>query len=174
MEIPSSTGGVRAVLDGGKRAEFEAEVARTPAKHLVYVILDWALPAGGEAVETAVVERLRSGDFTGVLDENGEPVAPTHPPLEVGEVAPTVWSMGVPAGSKTFPATIEGIRGVLDGERLVEFEAEIARTPGHELTCAALRWGYPPEELAGEDALVAELKARLVPGDGPAGEAEES
>ncbi|OKH91345.1 hypothetical protein AB852_30900 [Streptomyces uncialis] len=70
-----------------------------------------------------------------------------------------MWSTGFPVGSKTFPATIEGIRAALDTERLPEFEAEITGTPGHELTYAALRWGYPPEELAEEDALIADLKA---------------
>ncbi|WP_187337563.1 MULTISPECIES: hypothetical protein [unclassified Streptomyces] len=161
IEIPSSIEGVRAALDARELAEFEAEIARTPAKHLVYVILGWALPPDAEKVNPDAVGRLQSGDFSGVLDENGEAVTPTHPPLDeaAGEVAPSVWSTGFPLGSKTFPATIGGIRAVLDTERLAEFEAEIAGTPGHELTYAALRWGYPPEELAEEDALIADLKA---------------
>ncbi|MFE3017735.1 hypothetical protein [Streptomyces sp. NPDC059256] len=161
VEVPSSIEGVRAVVESGRLAEFDAEIARTPAKHLVYVILGWALPAGAEDTDPEVVGRLRSGDFTGVLDGDGEPVTPTHPPLDeaAGEVAPPVWSTGFPVGSKTFPATIEGIRAVLDDDKTAEFEAEIAGTPGHELTYTALRWGYPPEDLAEEDALIAELKA---------------
>ncbi|MFI1890315.1 hypothetical protein [Streptomyces jumonjinensis] len=166
--MPSSIEGVRTGLDAEKRREFEAEIARTPAKHLVYVILDWAVPSEVSAQDAAVIERLKAGDFVGVLDEDGKSVSPTHPPLDAAadETAPTVWSMGVPVGSKTFPATIDGIRGVLDGEKLAEFEAEIAWTPGHELTYAALRWGYPPEELAEEDALVARLKAGFFPEGG--------
>ncbi|MFI6524385.1 hypothetical protein [Streptomyces uncialis] len=161
IEIPSSIEGVRAALEARGLAEFDAEIARTPAKHLVYVILGWALPPDAEEADPEAVGRLKSGDFSGVLDENGEVVAPTHPPLDeaAGEVAPAVWSTGFPVGSKTFPATIEGIRAALDTERLPEFEAEITGTPGHELTYAALRWGYPPEELAEEDALIADLKA---------------
>ncbi|WP_405645350.1 hypothetical protein [Streptomyces uncialis] len=160
IEIPSSIEGVRAALEARGLAEFDAEIARTPAKHLVYVILGWALPPDAEEADPEAVGRLKSGDFSGVLDENGEAVAPTHPPLDeaAGEVAPSVWSTGFPVGSKTFPATIEGIRAALDTERLPEFEAEITGTPGHELTYAALRWGYPPEELAEEDALIADLK----------------
>ncbi|MFD8937660.1 hypothetical protein ACFV0R_20800 [Streptomyces sp. NPDC059578] len=161
MEVPSSIGGVRATLAPERAAEFDAVVARTPAKHLVYVILDWALPPGAAESDTATVRRLRSGDFSGVRDGDGTPVAPTHPPLNeaAGEIAPTVWSTGYPVGSKTFPATIDGIREALDEGRRAEFEAEIVLTPGHELTYAVLRWGYPPEDLAEEDALVAELRA---------------
>ncbi|MEU0685979.1 hypothetical protein [Streptomyces uncialis] len=161
IEIPSSIEGVRAALEARELAEFDAEIARTPAKHLVYVILGWALPSEAEERNPEAVGRLKSGDFTGVLDENGAAVTPTHPPLDeaAGEVAPSVWSTGFPVGSKTFPATIEGIRTALDTGRLAEFEAEIAGTPGHELTYTALRWGYPPEELAEEDALIADLKA---------------
>ncbi|WP_190121433.1 hypothetical protein [Streptomyces inusitatus] len=159
--MPSSIGGVRAELEPEKAAEFDAVVARTPAKHLVYVILDWTLPPGAAESDATTVGRLRSGDFSGVRDGDGKPVAPTHPPLDEveGETAPTVWSTGFPVGAKTFPATIEGIRQALDEDRRAEFEAEISRTPGHELTYAALRWGYPPEDLAEEDALVAELRA---------------
>ncbi|MFI5620997.1 hypothetical protein [Streptomyces sp. NPDC051567] len=159
MEIPSSVGGVRATLDGEALAEFEAELARTPAKLLVYVILAGALPPGAESADGVTVARLRGGDFTGVLDEDGKPVSPTHPPLAAGEVASPVWFMGFSIGSKTFPATLDGVRAVLDTGKLAEFEADIAATPGHELVYAALRWGYPPEDLAEEDALIAELKA---------------
>ncbi|MFI1825143.1 hypothetical protein ACH41E_01645 [Streptomyces sp. NPDC020412] len=152
---------MRETLKPERAAEFDAVVARTPAKHLVYVILDWALPPDAEESDAATVGRLRSGDFSGVRDGGGEPVAPTHPPLDEaeGEVAPAVWSTGFPMGSKTFPATIEGIRDALDEDRRAEFDVEIVRTPGHELTYAALRWGYPPDDLAEEDALIAELRA---------------
>ncbi|QDY76956.1 hypothetical protein [Streptomyces qinzhouensis] len=161
MEVPSSIAGVRAALEPDRAAEFDAVVARTPAKHLVYVILDWTLPRGAEKSDAVTVGRLRGGDFSGVRDGDGNPVTPTHPPLDETqeEPAPAVWSTGFPIGSKTFPATIDGIRGALDQDRRAEFEAEITRTPGHELTYAALRWGYPPEDLAEEDALVAELRA---------------
>ncbi|MER7045818.1 hypothetical protein [Streptomyces jumonjinensis] len=127
----------------------------------MYVVLDWALPPVAGAADVPVVRRLKGGDFTGVVDGDGNPVAPSHPPLDetAGESAPTVYSAGFPVGSKTFPATIESIRAVLEEGRRAEFEAEIARTPGHELIYALLRWATPPEELLAEDALIADLKA---------------
>ncbi|MEU9606365.1 hypothetical protein [Streptomyces sp. NPDC048057] len=161
VEVPSSIEGVRAGLEPEKAAEFDAAVARTSAKHLVYAVLDWALPPVAGAVDGPVVRRLRAGDFAGVVDGDGKPVAPSHPPLDeaAGESAPTVYSAGFPVGSKTFPATIEDIRAALEEDRRAEFEAEIARTPGHELVYALLRWATPPEDLLAEDALIAELKA---------------
>ncbi|MFI2210243.1 hypothetical protein [Streptomyces sp. NPDC020141] len=166
VEIPSSLGGVRAGLAAERAAEFDAEAVRTPGASLVYVILDWALPEGAAREDPEAVERLRAGDFRGVVDGNGEPVSPTNPPRDplTGEPPSPMYRSGFPIGSVTFPATIEGIRAVLDEERRAEFEEEIARTPGHELTYATVRWGYPPEELAAEDALIAQVKAELYAG----------
>ncbi|MFI1829093.1 hypothetical protein ACH41E_21965 [Streptomyces sp. NPDC020412] len=161
VEVPSSMGGVRSGLGPERAAEFDAAVARTSAKYLVYAVLDWALPPVAGDADEPTVRRLRAGDFAGVVDGDGRPVAPSHPPLDeaAGESAPTVYSAGFPVGSKTFPATIEGVRAVLEEGRRGEFEAEIARTPGHELVYALLRWATPPEDLLTEDALITELKA---------------
>lgn len=96
VEVPSSVGGVRAALEPERAAEFDSVVAGTPAKHLVYVILDWALPPGAEEPDAVTVGRLRGGDLSGVRDGDGNPVAPTHPPLDEAEaeVAPTASGRG--------------------------------------------------------------------------------
>ncbi|MFJ7420555.1 hypothetical protein ACIQXD_18385 [Streptomyces uncialis] len=166
VEVPASIGGVRAVLDEGRVAEFEAEIARTPAVDLVYAVLAWALPARAFTEDPATVARLRAGDFTGVLDGDGEPVTPTHPPHDdtTGASRSPVFRTGFPLGSVTHPATIQGIRAVLDSERLAGFEAETARTPAQDLVYVALRWGYPPEEKAADDAEIEQVKAELAAG----------
>ncbi|GGZ15221.1 hypothetical protein GCM10010387_04400 [Streptomyces inusitatus] len=166
IEIPSSLRGVRAALEEARAAEFDAEAMRTPGASLVYTVLDWALPGWAAAEDPAAVARLRAGDFTGVLDGDGRPVAPSHPPRDpvTGERPSATYKTGFPVGSVTFPATIEGIRAELRGERLAEFERDIVGVPAQELVYATLRWGYPPERLAEEDALIDRLKAELFAG----------
>ncbi|MFJ4773997.1 hypothetical protein ACIP88_33630 [Streptomyces uncialis] len=59
IEIPATIGGVRARLDDARRAEFDAEVATTPAHLLHFTILHWATPDEVAAETDAVVAQLR-------------------------------------------------------------------------------------------------------------------
>ncbi|MFE7129580.1 hypothetical protein ACFVIM_01840 [Streptomyces sp. NPDC057638] len=166
VEVPASIGGVRARLDEGRAAAFDAEIARTPAVDLVYAVLAWTLPARAATEDPATVARLKAGDFTGVRDGDGDPVTPTHPPHDATSGTPrsSVFRTGFPVGSVTHPATIEGIRAVLDGERLAAFETETAQAPAQDLVYVALRWGYPPEARAEDDRAIEQVKAELAAG----------
>ncbi|MFD7552198.1 hypothetical protein [Streptomyces sp. NPDC059816] len=149
-EIPASIDGVRARLDGKRLAAFDAVVDQTPAKHLVYVLLEHVLPTGAENSDPASVARLRAGDFTGVLDQDNTPVTVLDPPPATGEAVPAVWTVDEYNGEPPteFPATIAGIRRTLAGEKLAEFEQETGRVAGQDLATALFRWSYPAEQKA--------------------------
>ncbi|MFJ4774003.1 hypothetical protein ACIP88_33665 [Streptomyces uncialis] len=162
VEIPASIDGVRARLDGQRLAAFDAAVDRTPAKHLVYVLLEHALAAGAESTDPAAVARLRSGDFSGVLDQDNDAVTVTDSPPAEGEFVPLVWTVDEYNGEPPaeFPATIAGIRRALAGEKLAEFAQEIGRTAGQDLVITLFRWSYPAEQQARDTAAFDRLAAQ--------------
>lgn len=162
VEIPSSIDSIRAHLTGKRLAAFDAAVADTPAKHLLYVLLDHSLPADAEDLDPATVARLRSGDFTGVLDDDGAPVIPSDPPPVDGELVPSVWTVDEYDGEPPteFPSTIAGIRNGLAGEGLAEFAQEIGRTAAHHLALELFRWSYPAEQQAKDNHAFDRLAAQ--------------
>ncbi|MEW1654258.1 MULTISPECIES: hypothetical protein [unclassified Streptomyces] len=72
VEVPATIDGIRATLPEADRAAFEAEVRRTPAQELHRVLARWALPAAAEEEDDAIVARLRAGDFTGCVPQDGD------------------------------------------------------------------------------------------------------
>ncbi|PJN38689.1 hypothetical protein CG747_21580 [Streptomyces sp. CB02959] len=72
VEIPATIDGIHAVLPEVDRAAFEAEVRRTPAQDLHRVLARWALPAAAEREDDAILARLKAGDFTGCVPQDGD------------------------------------------------------------------------------------------------------
>ncbi|KUL46025.1 hypothetical protein ADL22_10930 [Streptomyces sp. NRRL F-4489] len=72
VEVPATMDGIRAALPEKDRAAFDAEVRRTPAQDLHRVLARWALPAAAENEDEAIVARLRDGDFTGCVPQDGD------------------------------------------------------------------------------------------------------
>ncbi|MEO3976888.1 hypothetical protein [Streptomyces sp. CAU 1734] len=161
-EVPASIDGVRALLTGKRLDAFDTAVADTPAKHLLYVVLDHALPADADVLDPATVARLRSGDFTGVLDHDGAPVIPRDLPPNEGELVPPVWTVDEYNGEPPteFPATIAGIRRILTGDKLTEFEQETGRIAAQDLAIALFRWSYPAEQQTMDAAVFDRLAAQ--------------
>jgi hypothetical protein len=161
VEIPASISGVRARLSEQRLTDFDAAVGSTPAKLLLYILLEHALPADAESTDPAAVARLRAGDFSGVLDHDGAPVTPSDLPPGEGELVPSAWTVDEYDGEPPtrFPATIAGIRATLAGEKLAEFAQEIGRTAGQDLTVTLFRWSYPAEQQARDTAAFDRLAA---------------
>ncbi|MFE7130933.1 hypothetical protein ACFVIM_08745 [Streptomyces sp. NPDC057638] len=159
VTVPATIQGVRAALPPDRAEDFDAEVPRTPGPDLLYFLLDAlvesVLTPVGTPQDREVIARLRTGDFAGVLDERHEPVhvgfAPRDP--EAGEPSPQ-WT----ASTGPFPATIEGIRATLAPDQRPAFDRDIATTPAQHLAHATVRWGYPAEDRAREDELIARLR----------------
>ncbi|MGC0423635.1 hypothetical protein [Embleya sp. AB8] len=79
VTLPGTLGGIRAALPEERREEFDKVVYDTPLEHLVRrVVLDWALPPEAHEEAEEALERVRRGDYTGVVDADGNPV--TGPP----------------------------------------------------------------------------------------------
>jgi len=57
------------------------------------------------------------------------------------------------------PGTIGGIRAALPEARRAEFDRAIDAAPLAEVPLVAARWSLPPEAIAEDDALVAQLRA---------------
>ncbi|MFG2174757.1 hypothetical protein ACGFMO_25930 [Streptomyces niveus] len=72
VQIPATIEGIRATLDESDRAVFDTEIGRTPAQDLHQALARWALPAEAEAEDDAAVARLKAGDFTGCVVQDGQ------------------------------------------------------------------------------------------------------
>ncbi|MFD4830641.1 hypothetical protein ACFWPV_12425 [Streptomyces uncialis] len=168
VQMPSTPGGVRAQLEAHPLSVFEHKLARTPGQQLVSVILEAALPDAARARDPDGAARLMNGDFTGVTDETGEEI---HlPDIEGTE---PVWVIPFTGqGTVEIPATIAGVRALLDDARRTEFDAEIASTPAHQLHFTIYQWGIPSELAAETDAVITQLREDTPPAaDGHSDEA---
>ncbi|MDT0444536.1 hypothetical protein [Streptomyces johnsoniae] len=70
VELPATIDGIRAALPGdAERAAFDMEVSRTPGQDLHRVLARWSLATRPDAAEAndEIVERLRAGDFSGLV-----------------------------------------------------------------------------------------------------------
>lgn len=65
VEIPATIAAVRATLDADQAAEFDHEIAHTPALQLPHVLIRWALPPEAQQEQEAMFAALDRGDFTG-------------------------------------------------------------------------------------------------------------
>ncbi|WP_235619367.1 hypothetical protein [Embleya scabrispora] len=75
VTLPGTLGEIRAMLPPERRAEFDEEMYATPLEHLARrAILGWALPPEAYEDEDAAVERIRRGDYSGIVDAEGNPV----------------------------------------------------------------------------------------------------
>ncbi|MFE7608585.1 hypothetical protein [Streptomyces celluloflavus] len=72
VEVPATIEGIRATLDEADTEAYDAEVLRTPAQDLHRVLARWALPAEAENEDDTVVARLRAGDFSGCVPQDGD------------------------------------------------------------------------------------------------------
>ncbi|MGC0417222.1 hypothetical protein [Embleya sp. AB8] len=57
------------------------------------------------------------------------------------------------------PGTLDGIRASLPEDRREEFDRAVGSVPLTEVPLVAARWSLPPEAIAEDDALVAQLRA---------------
>lgn len=72
VQVPATIEGIRATLDEADRTVFDAQIGRTPAQDLHQVLARWALPAEAENEDDAAVARLKAGDFTGCVLQDGQ------------------------------------------------------------------------------------------------------
>ncbi|MFJ4770793.1 hypothetical protein ACIP88_17005 [Streptomyces uncialis] len=68
MRVPATIRGVREALPEELRARFATEIDDTPAAQLPFTLVRWSMniPSGHDDAEEALLERVRSGDFTEV------------------------------------------------------------------------------------------------------------
>ncbi|MFI5616749.1 hypothetical protein [Streptomyces sp. NPDC051567] len=68
VQVPATIRGVREALPEGLRDRFAAEIDDAPAGELQYTLARWAMniPTEHDADEEALLERVRSGDFSDV------------------------------------------------------------------------------------------------------------
>lgn len=71
-QVPATTEGIRATLGEADRTVFDAQIGRTPAQDLHQVLARWALPGEAENEDDAAVARLKAGDFTGCVLQDGQ------------------------------------------------------------------------------------------------------
>lgn len=106
VEVPAGIGGVRAVLDEGRVAEFEAEIARTPAVDLVVpggtrTAQPPCMPKGAGSspmcppLRTTAAQGRRSG-FSRPLVRQGRTVVAPHATALRSRLAPHATVLGVP------------------------------------------------------------------------------
>ncbi|MEU5547909.1 hypothetical protein AB0G85_37315 [Streptomyces sioyaensis] len=67
VEIPATIDGIQATLD-----EADVEVRSTPVHDLHRVLARWALPEEAEDEDDAVMARLKAGDFSSCVPQDGE------------------------------------------------------------------------------------------------------
>lgn len=72
VQVPATIEGIHSTLGEVDRTVFDAQIGRTPAQDLHQVLARWALPAGAEAEDDATVARLKAGDFTGCVLQDGQ------------------------------------------------------------------------------------------------------
>ncbi|UKY54974.1 hypothetical protein [Streptomyces inhibens] len=72
VEVQATIEGIRATLPKEDRDAFDAEVRQTPAQDLHRVLARWALPTAAEDEDEAIVARLKAGDFTGCIPQDGD------------------------------------------------------------------------------------------------------
>ncbi|GAA2254007.1 hypothetical protein GCM10010232_48650 [Streptomyces amakusaensis] len=155
VRVPSAPAGIRARLSPEGLSAFEDRLARTPGQHLVFVVLEAAVPPAARQQDPDTVARLLDGDFTGVTDETGEQV---HLPDIEGD-SPVWFIPYTGQGTVEVPATIAGVHARLEGDRRAEFDAEVASTPAHLLHFTILQYATPDAVTAETDAVVAQLRA---------------
>ncbi|MFI5620531.1 hypothetical protein [Streptomyces sp. NPDC051567] len=78
MRLPNTLAEIRAGLpDEGRRAEFDRVIGSTPLELVRQVaIMEFALPDEAREEDAEIVARIDAGDWSGVVDEDGNPVAP--------------------------------------------------------------------------------------------------
>lgn len=64
VEIPATIAGIRATLTEDQTAEFDREIAHTPALQLAQVLIRWALPPEAKDEEEELFAALERGDFS--------------------------------------------------------------------------------------------------------------
>ncbi|MER6913895.1 hypothetical protein ABT354_19670 [Streptomyces sp. NPDC000594] len=154
VRVPPTPDGVRARLSPDERTAFEDRLARTPGQHLVFVVLDAAVPPAARQQDPDTLARLLGGDFTGVTDETGQQV---HLPDIEGD-SPVWFIPYTGQGTVEIPATIAGVHARLDDGRRAEFDTEVGATPAHLLHFTILQYATPDEVTAETDAVVAQLR----------------
>ncbi|WP_439677812.1 hypothetical protein [Embleya sp. MST-111070] len=75
-ELPGTLVDIRAALPEDRRDAFDKEIGNAPLKDLAAIAVHWAIPPEEHARIDADAERIRSGDLTGVVDTDGNPVEP--------------------------------------------------------------------------------------------------
>ncbi|MER7049313.1 hypothetical protein [Streptomyces jumonjinensis] len=76
VRIPATIETVRAALVPERRAEFDAEIARTPGLQLAQVLAMWALPPAVWDQIEADFARLEAGDHSGFHPQEDRFTAP--------------------------------------------------------------------------------------------------
>ncbi|MFD4834108.1 hypothetical protein ACFWPV_30350 [Streptomyces uncialis] len=75
--LPNTLAEIRAALPEGRQAEFDRVIGTTPLEQVRQVaIMDFALPDDAQDEDAEIVARIDSGDWTGVVHEDGTPVTP--------------------------------------------------------------------------------------------------
>jgi hypothetical protein len=77
VTLPDTLDEIRANLPEERRAEFDRVIGSTPLRQIVQVaIMEFALPDEAQADDAAAGDRIRAGDWTGVVDSDGNPYTP--------------------------------------------------------------------------------------------------
>ncbi|TLQ39009.1 hypothetical protein [Streptomyces marianii] len=77
----------------------------------------------------------------------------------MSDIATATWTTHIRGERVEIPATIEGIRAVLDEADVEAFDAEVESTPAQDLHRVLARWALPAEATQEDDELLARLKA---------------
>ncbi|MER7046400.1 hypothetical protein [Streptomyces jumonjinensis] len=76
VTLPGTLGEIRAGLTDQERSVFEAEIDAAALEDLPRVAARWALPAGARQADEELFGRLTAGDYSGVVNGDGQPVGP--------------------------------------------------------------------------------------------------